>query len=136
VKFPLIRILLKKSPERPLCEIEGCNNLAMMLGLNKGIRQYAKLCTSHHRKKYKMKNGHDRRYILYLNGLGEWTKKPCQRCGWNESYCDLHRIVEGKDGGKYTMDNVLILCPNCHRIEHRGILKKIAGETPALGDIN
>ena len=39
----------------------------------------------------------------------------CTRCGWHEATCDLHRIDEG---GTYAEDNVLVLCPNCHRVEH------------------
>jgi hypothetical protein len=50
------------------------------------------------------------------------SKEPCFKCGWNESYCDRHRIIKGEDGGKYILGNVISLCPNCHRIEHRGKL--------------
>lgn len=31
---------------------------------------------------------------------------------------DVHRIVEGKDGGKYTENNSVICCANCHRKIH------------------
>ena len=45
----------------------------------------------------------------------------CVACGW-EGPCDLHRIVPGKKNGKYTSGNTLELCPNCHRLAHKGIL--------------
>lgn len=48
---------------------------------------------------------------------------PCQVCGWNKANCDLHRIIPGNKGGKYTEDNIIVLCPNCHRLVHRGLLK-------------
>ena len=113
---------MNKVKERPLCVVEDCKNVAMkMARRNDGSWSYRRMCSKHHRVKYNMKNGHhDKRYDRNKEGLGDWTKKSCQRCGWNKSYCDLHRIVNGKDGGLYTLDNVEILCPNCHRIEHRG----------------
>jgi predicted HNH restriction endonuclease len=30
-------------------------------------------------------------------------------------------VVAGKDGGRYVADNVISLCPNCHRCVHLGI---------------
>ena len=47
----------------------------------------------------------------------------CSMCGWDKAPCDTHRIVPGKDGGMYTQDNIAILCPNCHRLVHKGLLK-------------
>lgn len=44
----------------------------------------------------------------------------CSICGWNEASCDLHRIICGKDGGKYKTSNLIVLCPNCHRLVHFG----------------
>ena len=32
---------------------------------------------------------------------------------------DLHRIVNGKDGGEYTLDNICAICPNHHQEVHR-----------------
>ena len=54
--------------------------------------------------------------MLRRQGLLDSTKNACERCGWNKSYCDRHRL---KHGAKYTKENVIILCPNCHRIEHQ-----------------
>lgn len=104
--------------KRPLCENDDCFNLSMTRGRKKdGSFKYDKLCTKHHRIKYGMKqNGHK----YSGTELDGFTKKHCQRCGWNESYCDIHRIKNGKDGGKYELKNIIILCPNCHRIEHQG----------------
>ena len=44
----------------------------------------------------------------------------CERCGWNASRCDVHHRVKKSDGGLHTLDNAIVLCPNCHRIEHEG----------------
>lgn len=82
-----------------------------------GTFKYDRLCTRHHREKYKMKISGRKYSGTELDGL---TRKPCQKCGWNKSFCDLHRVINGKDGGKYEINNIIILCPNCHRIEHQG----------------
>ena len=41
----------------------------------------------------------------------------CEACGWI-GQCHRHRIKQGKDGGKYTPKNVIILCPTCHKRLH------------------
>ena len=51
-------------------------------------------------------------------------QQPCHRCGWDLATNDVHRIVAGKDGGKYEVDNCITLCPNCHRLAHLGAKKK------------
>lgn len=42
----------------------------------------------------------------------------CAICGWNESTCDIHHIIQRKDGGSDKNDNLIIVCPNHHRIIH------------------
>lgn len=42
----------------------------------------------------------------------------CCRCGWEEARCDAHHRKEKAKGGLHTIDNGIVLCPNCHRIEH------------------
>ena len=46
------------------------------------------------------------------------ANKGCSICGWNESTCDIHHIIQRKDGGSNNMDNLILVCPNCHRIIH------------------
>lgn len=42
----------------------------------------------------------------------------CSICGWNESTCDIHHIVPKSKGGTNDADNLIIVCPNCHRVIH------------------
>jgi 5-methylcytosine-specific restriction endonuclease McrA len=56
----------------------------------------------------------------------ERAKVGCSLCGWNESSCDTHHIIERKHGGTNAMDNLIAVCPNCHRIIHK--LKKYSKE--------
>lgn len=39
----------------------------------------------------------------------------CAICGWNESKCDVHHIVSGEE----SFENLIIVCPNCHRVIHK-----------------
>jgi 5-methylcytosine-specific restriction endonuclease McrA len=42
----------------------------------------------------------------------------CSICGWHEASCDIHHIIEKSKGGNDDSSNLVILCPNCHRISH------------------
>lgn len=42
----------------------------------------------------------------------------CTRCGWNESTCDIHHINGRKIEDPHNHKNLIILCPNCHRLAH------------------
>lgn len=45
----------------------------------------------------------------------------CYFCPENDySILDVHRIVEGADGGEYTEFNTVTTCSNCHRRIHAG----------------
>jgi len=66
---------------------------------------------------------------VYAN-KGSWNKALrrlypdiCMRCGWSDATCDTHHIISKKDGGVYSLDNGIILCPNCHRLANTGQLK-------------
>jgi len=42
----------------------------------------------------------------------------CSLCGWCESSCDLHHIIPKKENGNGKNNNLILVCPNCHRILH------------------
>ena len=44
----------------------------------------------------------------------------CMRCGWDEAPTDTHHIIPKRDDGEMTMENGIILCPNCHRLAESG----------------
>lgn len=46
------------------------------------------------------------------------ANKECTLCGWNESTCDIHHIIPKSQGGTNEHNNLIIVCPNCHRIIH------------------
>lgn len=42
----------------------------------------------------------------------------CELCGWSEARCDAHHRKQKAHGGLHTIANGIVLCPNCHRVEH------------------
>ena len=42
----------------------------------------------------------------------------CQICGWNKARCDVHHRDPKAQGGLHILANAIVLCPNCHRVEH------------------
>lgn len=68
---------------------------------------------------------HDTEFIF--ESKGQWSRaakraygEACQRCGWEEALCDVHHKIPRSQGGKNTIANAVVLCPNCHRIVHSG----------------
>jgi hypothetical protein len=96
--------------ERHKCIVSGCERLQANKGIYNGQRRYDAYCEHHRRGRMKV----EKKGKLKVN-----TNK-CSRCGW-EGACDKHRIVNGKDGGKYEIGNVIVVCPNCHRLIHKGL---------------
>jgi len=39
----------------------------------------------------------------------------CAICGWDTTPCDVAHIIDRKDGGPDSLENVVMLCPNHHR---------------------
>lgn len=99
--------------KRPTCEVKGCANLVASDGNGKGL--FRKVCETHHRLNLGMKR--------YTGFRDRFLARVCVLCGW-EGPCDKHRLIAGRDGGKYVKGNVVSLCPNCHRLAHRGSIEK------------
>jgi hypothetical protein len=56
--------------------------------------------------------------------------RKCVFCGEDDySLLDLHRIVPGEEGGKYTEHNTLVTCVKCHRMAHSGRIE-VFGKYP------
>lgn len=70
-------------------------------------------------------------YKLKNRLLKEKIKKPeCEQCGWSKQAPDGRIPLElhHKNGDRYDnrLENLIILCPNCHSLEptHRGLNSK------------
>lgn len=98
-------------------------------------------CGDTFKTKYKIKNGRyihcencKRKVVHYkdinkLTSIKELSKrtitkllvranKECSLCGWNESTKDIHHIIPRSKGGTDDGSNLIIVCPNCHRVIH------------------
>lgn len=57
-------------------------------------------------------------------GLEEIYSK-CLLCVWDRGSVDLAHKLLFAGGGDFTFDNILPLCPNCHRLNDKGGLNEI-----------
>lgn len=57
--------------------------------------------------------------IAKKKGVGKCRFCPCD----NYELLDVHRIIEGNQGGIYSDQNTVVVCANCHRKIHAGIIK-------------
>ena len=83
----------------------------------------AKYCSDkcklkHYRALQKIVNGLTRKQTEDL------AKLPCANCGWDLGPRDVHHIKLVSKGGKATSENMITLCPNCHRLAHRNLLSE------------
>lgn len=58
-----------------------------------------------------------------IDSFADVDRSRCLLCGWDKAECDRHRIIPGEKGGKYEENNIISVCPNCHRLLHRGLLE-------------
>lgn len=49
---------------------------------------------------------------------------PCEICSWKETSRDLHHIIEVSEGGLTEINNLISVCPNCHRMIHNNLISK------------
>jgi hypothetical protein len=105
-----IPVLMDIKP-RGKCIVEGCGKSQANKGIYRGQPRYDLYCEKHRRGRFKVERKIKKKQ----------DKTKCSVCGW-KGPCDSHRILRGKDGGKYVAGNVVVLCPNCHRLAHRGLL--------------
>lgn len=102
--------------DRKTCIFPGCTKLSRNKGKYKGKVRYDCYCEVHHRMKYK----NDNAISEYMLDRRKIDNSKCSVCGWDKAPCDRHRI---KHDEGYKPENILVLCPNCHRLIHLGLLK-------------
>tara|TARA_R100000008_G_scaffold16830_1_gene8332 strand:- start:162 stop:665 length:504 start_codon:yes stop_codon:yes gene_type:complete len=56
--------------------------------------------------------------------LNKGKLPTCEKCA-NENWniLQVHHIIEKSQGGSNDLDNLMLLCPNCHAQEHLGYCK-------------
>lgn len=109
-----------------------CENCGKTYTKNKfvGSRQFSK-------SKYCSRQCANARFIKYRENPLDWKvttrerlrikvrkvfEDKCALCGWEEAPCDIAHI--DPTGDYYDIENVLMLCPNHHRMYDRGLIPK------------
>lgn len=49
---------------------------------------------------------------------------PCEICGWNSTRRDVHHIIPVSKGGTNKLTNLLVVCPNHHRMIHKNLVSE------------
>lgn len=49
---------------------------------------------------------------------------PCEICSWNKTTRDIHHIKEVVNGGTNELNNLISVCPNCHRMIHNNLISE------------
>ena len=105
---------MEKRYPRPLCQVEGCTNLA-----RKHRKSFRKYCARHYCEKYGISLSNSK-----MRKKEKIDNSKCSLCGW-VGPCHRHRKTLGVYGGEYTQENVISVCPNCHCLIHKRILKNL-----------
>lgn len=116
---------MERIDSKRICEVEGCGCLGDIVRISKDGKVYRrKWCTKHRKKYYRIKQKNRPSSVdkLKRSLIKSGTLLKCSICGWDKARCDMHRKINGKDGGRYTRNNIISLCPNCHRLVHLGLL--------------
>ena len=51
------------------------------------------------------------------------SEGKCRICGEKRyELLDCHRILSGQNNGEYKNGNVAVICSNCHRLVHAGVI--------------
>lgn len=94
------------------CAVSGCPRLGVSKGYSeRGQKRWSRYCQFHEKARSGLPPGAKKQ--------GHILNRKCEACGWDKAPCDRHRV---KPEIGYTIANVRILCPNCHRLETLGML--------------
>jgi len=110
----------KPARERSVCSFKDCNRLQAGLRRSKAGRRYYSLWCDYHRhnRKTSVPAGYWKEKMKTIFYRQSVNNTKCERCGWDKALCDRHRLIPGHSGGEYKEGNIIVLCPNCHRLEH------------------
>lgn len=78
----------------------------------------------------KQKNYRAKQRSLAENGSSiktyyKWFKDiPCEICKWDITTRDIHHIKAVSEGGTNEIENLISVCPNCHRMIHNNFISE------------
>lgn len=65
-----------------------------------------------------------KRRLAELRNRFDFNSCMIEGCNYNRIY-RIHRLIPGKEGGKYEIGNMFAICPNQHAEIHAGIIRVI-----------
>lgn len=107
---------------RGKCIVDGCFCFQMIKSKRNSRTYYRRYCYKHWRSLSCSEKIGTR--LLDISNYLPIKTNTCSLCGWDLAVCDKHRMEPGISGGTYTRDNILVVCPNCHRLLHKGYTKE------------
>lgn len=130
------------------CSVEGCENDVYYTSISKGlcvkhlfrlkrngntdeterIRNFSSLIKDFTQSKDKLNYNFTNLTTLSLMAK-LYYKNKCMICEWDKGDCEAHHIVPKSKGGKNTLNNIRILCPNCHSLQHKNNRKRFSDES-------
>ena len=55
----------------------------------------------------------------------------CESCGYSHvEILQVHHIIPKSKGGTNELDNIKLMCPNCHYLRHYGRIDQLVGQQP------
>lgn len=107
--------MLTEDQVQGLCVQCGKNKQTPRSKSKAGFKRFSSLCSSCTKKKYGLDPG-----PAWRRGRSKLKKDSCERCGFKGDLCqlDIHHINRKSRDNR--PENVITLCANCHRLEHKG----------------
>jgi 5-methylcytosine-specific restriction endonuclease McrA len=101
--------------DRPICKESGCENLAESYGRREPVH-YRSLCSRHRRHRNGRLTGWERKMLKIRLEMEKRERSGCDKCGTTgpKGFLELHHKEDGHRNNE--MENLTILCPNCHRL--------------------
>lgn len=81
---------------------------------------------------YRSREWHDEKNPNFRHGMNQTSAKRialafyeprCAICGW-DTIIDIHHIIKKARGGTNDVANLIVLCPNHHKMAERGMISK------------
>lgn len=113
--------LHRVSLPKPLCSVEGCERPTRAGGMCATHYVGARRIRVHAPRTGTSGAGAADFRGIHKTAIVAIAQLPCQICGYDRMTSHRHRLIEGKDGGKYEIGNVVAVCSNCHREIHGGL---------------
>ena len=103
---------------------KSCKHSGVVFDTASNIALYCSTSCKQKNYRHKSKMSSEEDYVSTRTLSKLFINKGCEICGWNETTCDLHHIIEVSQGGTNKLSNLINVCPNHHRMIHKNLVSK------------